>query len=241
MAARDRIVSDPSLARDHEAGVTVTLVQPLIHRQLGAITYEVPLFWEMHQHAAEEAHERLTALHEELASKPVDKSNSRFLQVDDFVYRVYVEGASLVRNAVLMFHHLSNTIEQQLRLDPYGGPMLQRLDKAARSAGIERPALHAGYPGLAELVQVRDAIEHPKASSTYNANEGAWDSVPLAWMLSDKPATAYERFASLSADFVSAWKTVQEGLAAPGTITISKRGIRHTVQAKKPPDGQLKS
>lgn len=233
MGRRDRVVADQSLARDHAAGSSITLLQPLVHAELGALGYEWPRHWVGHLRRADEAHDRLLALHDRLSDVPVGPSNARHLAVDDYLFEVYGTGTEMVLNIALTAQHLADELERTAELSPYGGPVTERLRKAAAGAGLAPPASHPGYAGFVEVAKIRDALEHPKPGNTYNGADGEWDRVPLAWMLSDRPFPAYRRFRSLVDDLAGEWEEAKERFARPGTLTVSKRGVRSELQAKK--------
>jgi hypothetical protein len=55
---------DPSLARDHEAGVRLVVLQMLEHEVLGTVGYELPgRFWPTYLNASRAGRDELEAVH----------------------------------------------------------------------------------------------------------------------------------------------------------------------------------
>ena len=224
--------SNPDLAQEHPAGSIVQIVQPLVHDTLGGITFAVPDYWQWHYRQAESACLRLDAYHAKLQAMPVGSDKSRGLLADDYLFGIYRTGGEMVINVSLTAQHLAHEMERIASLTPpRHGSAVARLDTAARKVRLTRPSKHAGYSGLVEMVKVRDRLEHPKKKSN-PTNPGAWDEVPLAWMLSERPFPAFRRFESLMIDLVNEWASVRKRFSRKQTLSV-ERGIQFDHQAKK--------
>jgi hypothetical protein len=139
----------------------------------------------------------------------------------------------MVVQTVLTVQHFAEEVERTTvpNLDP--GPITERLREAASVAGLVSPATLSGWDGFVEILKIRDAIEHPKPGNTYNARDGEWDRVPLAWMLSERPFAAYAGFSAVIDAMATEWEAGAEARKKPGTLTVSKRGLRSDLPAKK--------
>jgi hypothetical protein len=229
----DRVIEDSTLRFSHSAGTEVAVMQPLVHARLGALGYIWPRHWVAHLGRADAAYERLVELHDRLEDVPVDNGNRRLLPVDDYLFDVYGTGTDMVVNSALTVQHLAEEIERSTTPVAAPGPVAERIRNAAMTAGLGEPADQPGWAGFVEIVKVRDAVEHPKPGNTYNGQDGQWDRVPLAWMLSERPLAAYGRFGSLVDWLAGEWETTRERLKKPGTLTASQRGLRSELQAKR--------
>ena len=181
MGKDQKLRSDPARGKDHAAGVPVAVIQVLTHSQLGAISYTWPRHWVFHARAAEEAANQLAELHRQLVTFPVIASTA-IRSVDDVEYieAVYRAGVRMVVEIVLALQHLCEEIERTLKTQLQESTLAGRLREALKAAGLAEPTGRTGYAKFVELGEVRDAIEHPKGTNTYNGAPGQWDRVPLA-------------------------------------------------------------
>lgn len=233
MGRHDKVTADPALSFEHPTGGKVEVMQPVVHERLGALGYIWPRHWVDHLRRADAAYERLVELHDRLEDVPLGTDNRRLLPVDDYLFDVYGVGTDMVVNVALTMQHLAEEIERHTTPVADPGPVAERVRNAAATAGLGPPATRPGWDGFVEIARIRDAIEHPKPGNTYNALDGQWDRVPLAWMLSERPLAAYGRFGSLVEWLAGEWETTRERLKKPGTLTVSKRGLRSELPAKK--------
>jgi len=108
-----------------------------------------------------------------------------------------------------------------------------RLKEATAKLNLNHYAHTPGYQGLAELLPIRDALEHPKEENVYQGDENNWDRVPLAWFISDRGIEAYDRFSEWFGLVTDDWmKYLKERNDPPTTLNLI-RGIKPTLDAKK--------
>ena len=230
-----KTASDPSLARPHAAGATVTVLLPSLHETYGVINVTWPRYWVLHYEGWQAAHEGLVGLDAKLLELPVDESDQRMLLDDDFRRQLYAIGNQIVVDAILTFSHLALEIARISRTeDDPKNELSQRLIAVLNSVGFGDAAAHESWAAFIELHKYRDAVMHPAEGNVYGADDGAWGSVPLAWYASGRAVTTSARAMKLATDITSFWETQKGEYESPATLT-AKRGIRSLHQVKKPP------
>jgi hypothetical protein len=213
----------------------VNIIQILTHNQLGAVGYFLPRYWVFHAHMAEKAANRLVALHRQLAQFPVN-ATSAIRSIEDMTYieEVYKAGTSMVIDIVLALQHLCEGIERTLNIQLRESTLNGRLKEALGAAVLTEPTTRPGYAKFVELEAIRDAIEHPKGTHTYNPAPGQWDQVPLAWFLSERSLAAFGGCSQFVKSIADDWQQRAEDLDAPAELTV-ERGVYSQRQFKKPP------
>lgn len=236
MGKDQKLRSDPARAREHAAGVPVNVIQILTHNQFGAIGYFWPRHWVFHAHMAEEAANQLVGLHRQLISFPVNTMNA-IRSIEDMAYieAVYRAGTGMVINIILALQHLCEEIERTLKIQLLESTLDDRLKEALGAAVLAGPTMRPGYAKLVELEAIRDAIEHPKGTNTYNPAPGQWDQVPLAWFLSERGLTAFGGCSQFVKSIADDWQQRAKELDAPAELTF-ERGVHSQRQFKKPPN-----
>jgi hypothetical protein len=235
MGKDQKLRSEPARAREHAAGVPVNVVQILTNDQLGAISYFQPRHWVLHAHSAEQAANELVALHQQLVSLPVNTSNAiRGIEDITYIAAVYRAGTGMVINIILALQHLCEEIERTLKIRLRESTLDDRLKEALGLATLAEPTTRPGYAKFVELEAIRDAIEHPKSTNTYNSAPGQWDQVPLAWFLSERGLTAFGGCSQFVKSIADDWQQRAKELDAPAELTV-QRGIYSQRQYKKPP------
>lgn len=235
MGRNQKLKSDPSRGKEHQAGAPAQVVQVIAHNQLGAICYVWPRHWVFHARAAEQAANQLATLHQRLVQFPVHGESS-LRSVDDLEYieAVYRAGTQMVVQAILTLQHLCEEIERTTHVELRGSSLDDRLREALAAANLTPPAQRSGHAKFVELEGIRDAIEHPKQENVYNGDPGQWDRVPLAWLLSERGLLAFVGYADFTKSIVDDWEARKQELDMPGELTI-ERGIHSQLQFKKPP------
>jgi len=130
---------------------------------------------------------------------------------------------------------MAQEIEVDQGVNLTGQTLVERIKEAARLIGIEDVAAMPGYDGLIEIVNIRDGIEHPSASNTYQGGGGRWDEIPLAWMISDRSLKAFGRFLQWINAFMDHLDAARAKLPQQSVQVTVVRGIESLHQTKKPP------
>jgi len=236
MGKKTKLRSNPALAHPHAAGAKVQRIQILAHSQYGAICYVARRFWALHANLAGKSYEKLERLHRRVLTHPVDASNMRTLANDEVLQRFYGEGSSMISNSVRAIQHLAQEMEQYSESGPLTRTTaLGRLREATSRFAIELDEQHPGHQAMAEMILIRDAVEHPTQSNVFTGDPNHWDRVPLAWMLSDRPTTTFPHFAEWFANLVDQWELTIEKLPKE-TVTLNiQRGIQSDLPSKKSP------
>ncbi|MFA5774689.1 MAG: hypothetical protein WC864_04840 [Ilumatobacteraceae bacterium] len=204
----------------------------LTHAQYGAIAYRWPQHWAFEISLADESFDKLAALHLEVLALPLDESNMRNIFDLDFLKKIYCEGTDMVSHAIRAVQHLGQTMEIRMGRELEATTALERIREAASCFGINDYSGHPSYEGFTELLQIRHAIEHPKASNVFRVGND-WDKMPLAWMLSERGLQAYERFRTWFDLLVTDWENYCTANAQPASFDL-ERGIESTMPSKKP-------
>lgn len=171
-------------------------------------------------------------MHLEVLKLPLDASNMRNIFDLDFLEDIYCAGTDMVSHAVRAIQHLGERMECKMGSELQATTAMERIKEATTFLGINNHSDHPGYQGFTELLQIRDAIEHPRASNIYGVGND-WDKVPLAWMLSERGLQAYERFRTWFDLLVTDWESYCTAHPQPTTLSI-ERGIESTLPSKKP-------
>jgi hypothetical protein len=241
MGRKSESRSDPELAKAHERGAKVAFVQHAEHGRYGTITYELRRLWKFHYDIAHSGYDQLKRCHEVVLSQPVTPNRDRYLCSDDrpdLTLAVYVAGTQMVLNVILTMQHFCEEIERQFQAEFAKGEIGDRIREAFGLAGIDAASNSAGYAAFREILERRDAIEHPKACNVRNSHPTDWDHVPLSWFLTERAPNSFEQWSVWFSRAVESW---QNYLTARGpimqTFTVT-RGVKSTRQYKKPPDLQ---
>lgn len=236
MAGRKtKLQSNPALAKPHEAGANVAVIQLLTHAQYGALAYLWPKLWAFELQLANEAHSKLSELHEEVLRLPVDAGNIRPVYDLELLQDIYCAGTDMVSHACRAVQHLAQQMEHNRKTTLQTTTAEERIREAAALFGINDRHLEASYQGFVEILRIRDAVEHPQADNIYQGDRNRWDEVPLAWMLSDRGLQAYARFGQWFERLATDWEDyLKAHPGPPATLTI-ERGIESKLQVKKPP------
>ncbi len=220
---------------DHAAGASVFLLQTLVHDPLGAIGYSPPDLWPCHVAYARAAYKRLSAIQDEIGELAVDpKRNARHIDDGELLVEVYDAGSSMVSNVVRSVRHLAWTMAAERGSPLTTSTAIENIREATNAVEIDCRIGHPGYYGFGEIVRIRDAIEHPRASNVYQGDDSSWDQVPLAWLLSDRSLKAFEGFAGWFDPIVADWNAwLARRPKRPQTWTV-RRGMKSRHPAKKP-------
>lgn len=173
MGIKSESVSDTSLARPHAAGTKVRVLQHAEHRRFGSIAYERRRLWTLHHLMAVSGRRQLGQVHEAVLRCPVESSQARFLSADmrpDLTLHAYHAGTQMILNVVLTMQHFCEELERVLGLTLRGGSISARISEAFGGAGIQVGAQEKGYAAFVEIVERRDAIEHPKKGNVHNSH-----------------------------------------------------------------------
>jgi hypothetical protein len=235
MGRDQKLRSDPARAREHATGAPVNVIQILTHDRLGAIGYFWPRHWVFHARMAEEAANQLVELHRQLVSFPVHTVNG-IRSIEDMAYieAVYRAGTGMVISIILALQHLCEEIERTLKIQLRESTLDGRLKEVLSATALAEPTTRPGYAKFIELEAIRDAIEHPKGTNTYNGAPGQWDQVPLAWFLSERSLVAFSGCSQFVKSIVDDWQQRAKELDAPAELTV-QRGVYSQRQFKKPP------
>lgn len=237
MGLKHESVSDPALAKDIPAGERVMIIQHAEHARFGTISYEIRRLWAMHHAMARSGYMQLRSHHERVLRLPVQSTNARMLAASDkpdLTLMIYTAGTQTVINVVLTMQHFCQEIEACLNAELRENGTSDRIKEAFRLAGLGGNLTEPGYSALQEILERRDAVEHPKKANVFNSHTLEWDQVPLSWFLTDRPLQAFVVWDQWFVHAVRQWKL--HPALAPRTLTFSvERGKKSTRQAKKPP------
>lgn len=206
----------------------MTVLQTLEHKVLGSIAYDWPRLWLLHYDLAMSAHAELMALHQKFAEHEVSKAGFRMLGDSD-AQEFFDPGVRMVVHSVLSVQQLATEIESVFNLEQAGNDAATRISSAVDLSDLD--ALQSTI-GIRELIEVRDAIEHPKQENVYSMD--SWSQVPLAWMMSDRPEVAFGRFQTEIGGVAANLHEHRAANRNPAVLDV-KRGMRSNRQFKKPP------
>jgi len=237
MGLKHQPAHDPSLAKEHAAGERVRVLLLAEHARLGTIAYEYRRLWQLHYMMAKSGYIGLCQNHERVLQLQIQPSNSRLLAADDrpdLSLMVYVTGTQMVLNTILTMQHFCQEIEAGVghELEETGtGP---RIKEAFGLAGLTANWSDPGYSAFREILERRDAVEHPKRDNTFNSHVRDWDRVPLSWFLTERAPNAFTSWNTWFDKAASEWN--EHPANKPKMITVEvERGTKSTRQAKKPP------
>lgn len=240
MARKIKFTSDPDLARPHKKGAVVEAVQPSLHNVFGTIHILWYRYWLFHAKKADDSFQKLKKLEAKLLKIPVNTANIRLLSDKKLIDKIYFTGFDLVVNVVLTVEYLSEEIFRISKAKPRKG----NYDKFTTSEklkwigedvlGIKDITDRVAYDKFIEMESLRHAVMHPKQETVYNAKEGEWDKVPLAWFVSGKWKEAYTKWEELLEELIANWEKIRQKYKKPGTLTGVKRGIRSEEPVKLP-------
>jgi hypothetical protein len=221
-------------AQPHEAGSGVFVIQMLVHEPIGALAYDFAPHWPHHARLAREAAGRLQAVHAQLVEIPELSGHVRRVP-GEMAAAAYEAGTAMVSNVARTIRHLAATIVFEAGGRVSWGRVLDEIRDATGAVNIDSRINSAGHHALAEMITIRDAIEHPQPANMYEASDTGWDKVPLAWILSNRSLAAYQSYVpwlnELTADWAG-WLDARPQV--PTTMTV-QRGTGSRYPMKKAP------
>jgi hypothetical protein len=233
MGRRTRLRSDEELAYPHKAGATIILIQVLAHRTFGAIGYAWNEPWKMEHDLSANSRETLKSLQVRILSIDPGKSNMRNIYNNDLLQEIYSAGSDMVVRAVRAVQYLAEAMERMSGEKLMETTVERRLKEATAKLNLNHYAQNPSYQGLAELLPIRDALEHPKPENVYQSDENNWDKVPLAWFISDRGIEAHSRFSEWFGLVADDWLQYLEARNDPHQELAITRGMKSMLSAKK--------
>lgn len=219
-------------SQPHAEGAQVSVIQELVHDPIGTLAFRWGPCWPYHAEIARQAFEELQVLHAELVDVELLPGNV-WLVSPAQAAKAYQVGTSMVTNAVRTVRHLAQTMASEASVVVGGNRALDDLRAAALAVGIDCRVNSKGYHHLAEMVGVRDAVEHPSAATLYQGGDSDWDKVPLAWILSDRSIKAFAEYGKWLDVILHEWKTWHDARPRhPTTLTV-QRGMGSMYPAKQ--------
>jgi hypothetical protein len=232
---RHKLRSDPAHVASHAAGASVTLIQLLEHDPFGTIAFPWQAnTWAHHYEATAEAAERLEALSGEILAVPADSTGTRVLSDEHLVRAIYLAGTSGVINAFLTVQHFCERLEAIADVPNHEGAIKERLGVCKQVIGLDATE-HPRYWALAEITRVRHAVEHPQRDTSYSGENGDWDRVPLAWLISNRGVATLKAFLDwfeFLADRLLEFEMVRPTQSM--MLNLGMRGMVSDVSPKKP-------
>jgi len=237
MGLKHQSVSDPSLGENHAAGTPILRIEQAEHARFGTIAYELRRLWTLHYIMARSGYIELRRHHEQVLRLPIGTSNSRLLAAKDrpdLTLMIYSAGTQMILNVVLTMQHLCHEIERGMDCQLQESGTSGRIKEAFKLAGLDAILAEPGYSAFQEILERRDAIEHPKRGNVSSSHPRDWDCVPLSWLLTDRAPKAFESWHEWFLRAVDQWRL--HPVNAPKLLTLTvERGKKSTRQAKKPP------
>jgi hypothetical protein len=212
-------------------------VQQAEHARFGTIAYEARPLWVMHHAMARSGYMLLCSHHERVLRLPIQSSNDRLLTAadkPDLTLMIYTAGTQIVINVVLTMQHFCHEIEARMNTGLQETGTSERIKEAFRLAGLGDNLTERGYSALQEILERRDAVEHPKKANVYNSHPLEWDQVPMSWFLTDRVLRAFLSWDEWFVRAAGQWQL--HPIHTPKTVTLTvERGERSTRPTKKPP------
>jgi len=191
MGRKIRLKNHPDLAKAHESGAEVTLLQILTHAQYGDIGYKWTEFFLFEKHLAHESFLKLQQLHKAVLQLSPGTANIRIINDLDFLEDIYCAGTDMVSHACRTVQHLAESMQRLGRSELQSTTLEERIKESATQLAIDIRIAHPGYQGFIKISRTRDAIKHPKESNIFQGGDQRWDEVPLAWLISERRINAY--------------------------------------------------
>jgi hypothetical protein len=190
--------------------------------------------WAEHHQEAMIAFGEFADIERRVLESPVDSDGTmRSFHDPEFISEVYRTGTRAVLSAILALQHLTAEIEILTKATLGSLDLLQRVATTARKIGFESHTAIDGWDAIPELVELRHAIEHPTVGTLFSQEN--WDKVPTAWMFSDRPTKAGDRFLQFFDKFASRWMEYLEALPKETVTYNIQRGMGSDLSVKKPP------
>ena len=235
MGKRTNLQGDSALAKPHAGGATIAPLQTLTHDPFGAIGYSWSEFWLFEAQLAEDSFDKLKALHQTIFELPLGPSAMRSIHDRELLKAIYAAGTDMVSHAARSVQHLAECMERVKGTALRETTATGRIKEAAALFDLDDHQTDPGYQGFVELLNIRDAIEHPTQARVFTGDPSEWDKVPLAWLISDRGLKAFELHDSWLGLVVNDWTTYCQANLQPKTLTVLTRGLKSILSAKKPP------
>jgi hypothetical protein len=216
-----------------KVGDPVEWLQMSEHKVLGAISYSPPRLqpWRRHFERFQTSAKTIEKIHRKVRGIQPRASGTRYVDPDTTA-KTYMAGCDALISAVLAVQHLAQAMEFDEE-DFSGKTSTDRIRAAVERHGIDIDTTTSGWQAFTEICDQRDKVEHPTNSRYHNYE--AWDEVPMAWLLSERPSTVFEAFEGWFSDIVNRWP----GSAPfePSTIAAinSAGGGPASMEARRPP------
>lgn len=244
MGKKIQIESDANLAKSHEAGATVELTQPSLHPRFGLIHY---LSFQIHIFQikiSEKYFENLERSQEKVLETEVGPGNIRLITEPELLMDIYQNGLGLMVNTYLafdcfLFHALLNIFKEDTvklaELNSKEWDTIKKLGEFLELTNNKHLVNSDGYTAFIQIKEKRDAFSHINSDRYYNAKDGQWDEVPLAWIVSGKYKDPYKKATVFLEKLMSIWDKEKPKYDKPGVISGLVRGMSSLHSVKNPP------
>ncbi|MFA6475787.1 MAG: hypothetical protein WCV68_00050 [Candidatus Paceibacterota bacterium] len=232
---KQKQVSDPSLAHPHEAGSEVWLTQPAVHPIYGTIMFPILDHTDFYFKAAGSCLQDAKRYHNEILSKPLNKSNCRLVTDNQLLGNFFLNAQNVVLFSYLALEYFALSCAGSF------GKQRQWKDRRLDQKIKHLISQELGIPRLpqdlcsafGDIENRRHALNHPRPESVANADPREWDSVHLAWLLIGNYEKTYSDSLKIYEYLSVPYKEQMMRKSGPVTLTGVKRGIRFENQAKK--------
>ncbi|MCW1888285.1 MAG: hypothetical protein KIH67_001910 [Candidatus Moranbacteria bacterium] len=244
MGKKIKIESDPNLAKSHEAGAIVELTQPALHSQFGLVHY---LSFQIHIFQikiAEKYFKDLENSQGKILEAEIKPGNMRLITDPELLMDIYQSGLGLMVNTHLafdcfLFHALLNVFKEDpikvAELNSKEWDTIKKLGVFLKLTNNENLINSDGYTAFIQIKEKRDAFSHINSDRYYNAKDGEWDEVPLAWIVSGKYKNPYKKAVVFLEELMDIWDKEKSKYDKPGEISGLVRGVSSLHSVKNPP------
>lgn len=234
-------VSDPQLAKSHEAGAIVELVQiavnprwgrfQFIHYQrYGVILLEAEKYYKETLELLDQCHK--LAVSSETNDRLLPDKLKEKLEIASMKFIVFtklgLEYLTEEMNPVL--EKIRRSKNQSVELLRDNTSIIPKLRVIMRYLQIEHDIPNIIVTLLEER---RDIIEHPTPQRLYSGSSFTWKTNHLAWVLCGELEGSFEHIASLVNEIAKKYEIYVYENPVPGRLQGLQRGIRAKEPAKK--------
>jgi hypothetical protein len=222
---------DPALAKPHEKGAVVEIVQTAKDNKWGRYYFTKHFRYPHIFNKADDCHTKTLVLLDKCRQLNVGKDSSRFVS-QELKFDIEFVSMEFLILLKLGFEYLTvelldsiNTVKQNLqglpRIDWENIELKDRIEILKKNLNykIKTPDC------LDTLFQRRDIVEHPSSPRIYNNDEQGWKNVHLAWILSGEIENMCKDLEAFVNGLVRAYDKFIKDNERPGSLEV-KRGLK---------------
>ncbi|MCX6755178.1 MAG: hypothetical protein NT068_01370 [Candidatus Nomurabacteria bacterium] len=234
---KQKSISDPNLASNHDAGATVILTQNAVDPKYGVLSFPVIDHTSFYFNYAEYHLKEAERIRQEIIAIPVGRANNRFVKIE-LAGEIFHHGQLVVIFSYLALEYFGLSCMQGFqKTKEWKNKRLDQKIKDFIPKELGIPKLPQNLcSAFGELEERRHSLNHPNYKNMIHWSDTEWDTCHSAWMIIGNYERVYKGAKDIYHHLHVPFKAemLKRNPPRPVTLTGVTRGIRFENPAKKP-------